>query len=323
MKVFKFFCLIISFAYALNLGAQDCNIYWINRGNRIIQRSNVAGLNIQTARPQPPTEFNSMFGIDIDGSNGKIYWSDGTNGRIRRADVDGSNEEELFTSFFSYDIDLDLKDGKVYFSDFSNNIRRSDLNGANLEIVINPVVNVRGITVDEKSRKLYWTESSTPGNGKIKQSNLDGTDQMDIITGLGFLSHLAIDTLRDKIYWTDEDQKSIRRANLNGSNIETLVTGLSLPTGITLDIIEEYMYWTDRGTGKIQRSQLDGSDVQDLVSSGQIQPWGIAISAQGCPIPPIAVVPTMSQWGMILLGLILIICNVISIQSNRSRDIPD
>ena len=37
------------------------------------------------------------YGLAVDVSGGKMYWTDRQNGKIQRADLDGSNVEDLLT----------------------------------------------------------------------------------------------------------------------------------------------------------------------------------------------------------------------------------
>ena len=176
-----------------------------------------------------------------------MYWTDYGTDKIRRANLDGSNVEDLVTTGSSspFGIALDVSGGKMYWTDYEG-WRRTDTN-------------------------------------KIRRANLDGSDVEDLVTLRWHRNRpigIALDVSGGKIYWTDLDTDKIQRANLDGSNIEDLVTrttGLRSPRGIALDVVSGKMYWTDYGTDKIQRANLDGSDVEDLVTTGLDFPNSIAI----------------------------------------------
>jgi hypothetical protein len=63
------------------------------------------------------------------------------------------------------------------------------------------------------------------------------------------------------------------------------------------------MYWTDAGTDKIQRADLDGMNVEDPVNTGLVNPLLIAFDTQSEFV--IGGVPTLAEWGMIILSMLL------------------
>ncbi len=167
---------------------------------------------------------------------------------------------------------------KMYWTDWRG-IKRADLNGDNVQEIINVVLNSPdGIGIDVAGGKIYWTDSDTK---KIQRANLDGTTIEDLITtGLSSPEGIILDVANGKMYWADDGTDKIQRANLDGTAVEDLViTELSRPTGIGLDIAGGKMYWADSVTQKIQRANLDGTAVEDLVTTDLSQPRGITIDA--------------------------------------------
>ena len=124
-----------------------------------------------------------------------MYWSDSR--RIQRANLDGSNIEDLVTGFIPRGLALDVAGGKMYWMDYSS--------------------------VDYSS-------------STIRRANLDGSNIEDlVVTGLDSPHEdLALDVAGGKMYWTDYSSGTIRRANLDGSNIEDLITGLDLDSPSSL-----------------------------------------------------------------------------------------
>jgi sugar lactone lactonase YvrE len=219
----------------------------------------------------------------LDTITGKIYWVDGylSTASIRRANLDGTNIEDIITSWALSEpvgITLDEVEAKMYWTNYDfASIQRANLNGSNVEVLVaSGLSHPGGIALDVAAGKMYWTSY---GAAKIQRANLDGTDIEDIITsGLSHPEGIALDTAADKMYWIDAGTDKIQRANLDGTVVEDLVTsGLSNPFGIALDTPAGKMYWTDGGTVKIQRAYLDGTNVEDLISSGLDSPGGIAL----------------------------------------------
>ena len=214
----------------------------------------------------------------------KLYWSDWGTDKIQRADLDGSNVEDLVTSAGLDGPDglsLDPAGGKIYWADAgTNKIQRANLDGSGVEDLVTGLGIPYGLALDVSGGKMYWTNRQT---NKIQRANLDGSGAEDLVTsGLTFPGALALDAAGGKIYWTNPGATKIQRANLSGSNVEDLVTsGLTSPTGLALDVGGGKIYWTDRGTDKIQRANLSGSNVEDLVTSGLNSPNGLALDAAG------------------------------------------
>ncbi|MDE2997537.1 MAG: hypothetical protein OXU79_00490 [Gemmatimonadota bacterium] len=216
----------------------------------------------------------------------KLYWSDWGTDKIQRADLDGSNVEDLVSGAGLNGPDglaLDMVGSKMYWTDAGTaKIQRADLDGSNVEDLVTSGLSVPyGLAIDVSGGKMYWTDRQ---NGKIQRADLDGSNVEDLLTlaGLAFPGEIALDGANGKMYWTNPGSDKIQRADLDGSNPEDLVTsGLSSPTGLALDLSGGKMYWTDRGTRKIQRAGLDGTNVEDLVTTGLTTPNGLDLDVSG------------------------------------------
>ena len=215
----------------------------------------------------------------------KMYWVDLSTKKIQRANLDGSNVEDLITTGLTWPVGiaLDVGRGKMYWVDSdADKIQRANLDGSNVEdLITTGFSNALFIALDVGRGKMYWTDNSA---NKIQRANLDGSNVEDLITtGLSNPYGIALDVGRGKMYWTDSGTDKIQRANLDGSNVEDLITtGLTYPKGIALDVGRGKMYWTDYDYGssaaKIQRANLNGSNVEDLtLITGSSTLEGIAL----------------------------------------------
>ena len=218
----------------------------------------------------------------VDPDSPPIYWTDWGVDKIQRANLDGSNVQDLVTTglWGPRGIALDIAGGKMYWTDF-NKIQRANLDGSNVEdLVTSGLTTIIDIALDIAGDKMYWTDL---GTDKIQRANLDGSNVEDLVTsGLTTPDGIALDIAGGKMYWTDPGTDKIQRANLDGSNVEDLVTsGLRSPPSIALDIAGGKMYWTDVDGDNIRRANLDGSNVEDLITSGLSSPWGIALDIAG------------------------------------------
>ena len=139
--------------------------------------------------------------------NGKMYWTDYSTNKIQRANLYGSNVEDLVTTGLSdpHYIALDIFNGK-----------------------------------------MYWTDPGY-GAKKIQRANVDGSNVEDIVTGLSKPYGITVDSLRGKVYWTDYNANSIQRANLDGTNVEDHVdfTATRAPRGLELDLVHRKVYRND------------------------------------------------------------------------------
>ena len=218
----------------------------------------------------------------------KMYWTDEDTGKIQRANLDGSNIEDLVTTELETPeaIALDVAGGKMYWTDKgTTKIQRANLDGSNIEDLVTTtdgLVEMESIALDVARGKMYWIEFRAD---KIQRANLDGSNIEDLVTtGLVDSWGIVLDLAGGKMYWTDVGTDKIQRANLDGSNIEDLVTtGLDTPIGIDLDLAGGKMYWADRDTDKIQRANLDGSNIEDLVTAadGLDEPEDVAVDITG------------------------------------------
>ena len=217
----------------------------------------------------------------------KVYWLEVGNrdNRIRCANLDGTNIEDIVTGLEGWPISmaLDVADGKMYWTqndpswgdtNTKGKIRCANLDGSNVEDLVIGLGNMRAITLDVAVGKMYWTHwtqiSKSPNRyrTKIQRANLDGTDIEDIVTGLeagSSHSQIALDAVGRKIYWMYHSK--LRHANLDGTTIEDISkwNRENEIIDIALDVMNRKIYW-GRSNGKIQRANLDGTNMEDIVT---------------------------------------------------------
>ena len=270
-------------------------MYWVSHSG--IQRAANDGTNLQHLVNTRIGVRGTGIALDVEG--GKMYWplwAGADRSKIQRANLDGSNVEDVVTGLPEPKaIALDTAGEKIYWTDtYDSRIQRANLDGSNVEDIVTVGLNSpHGITLDVAAGKIYWTNY---GEDLIQRANLDGSNVEDIVRGLHIPMGIALDVAAGKIYWVDQGRDNrdgglsigkIQRANLNGSNLEDLVGGLWAPHGIALDVESGKMYWTDLRSNKIQRANLDGSNVKDLITG--INPTGgiaLGISQPSSPTPP-------------------------------------
>ncbi|MFC1980245.1 hypothetical protein ACFLVS_05310 [Chloroflexota bacterium] len=109
----------------------------------------------------------------------KMYWTDSATDKIQRANLDGSNVDDLVTGLGNpRGIALDIAGGKMYWTDSgTNKIQRADLNGSNVEDLVTGLS--AGIALDVAGGKMYWADW---GTDKIQRADLNGSNVEDLVT---------------------------------------------------------------------------------------------------------------------------------------------
>ena len=198
----------------------------------------------------------------------KMYWT--TDGRIQRANLDGTQVETLFAGEQAPDSDcselaLDLTGGKMYWT---NNccIYRANLDGSQVETLVSEG-NIDGFALDPVGNKMYWISAR-----RLRWANLDGT-QVETFLPVnldGSHSRLFVDPTGDKLYWRDAEG-AMQRANLDGTQVETPFTKPKSPRPsvsgpFALDLTKGKVYWRKTHGHSIYRANLDdGSHIEKLV----------------------------------------------------------
>ena len=130
---------------------------------------------------------------------------------------------------------------KIYWHHWENGsgkIRRADLDGSNVENLIDlGSSGVGGIAVDQTGGKIYWTEEQL-----IRRANLDGTGAETVLVS-DYPSALTIDEVNRRIYWAHgfEWTFGLSRADLDGQNAE--IIGEFFPEGIDVDALAGKIYF--------------------------------------------------------------------------------
>ena len=158
-------------------------------------------------------------GLAVHPKKGLIFWAEGgEEGRIVRAQMDGSNQEVLFHSRHE---------------------------------VLSPA----GLTLDLVRDRIYWTDTSLH---RISSANLDGSSVEVVLSDLQHLHRPgSVSVLEDWVYWTDvvADSTKVTKANkFSGSGVVTL-TEARLQSQISVKAFHSVLQpqWPDLCQGKEER----------------------------------------------------------------------
>lgn len=244
----------------------------------------------------------SIFALySTESSAQKVYWSDNGSKKIQRANLDGSQVENILQSVLLQPrgIAVDLQHGKMYWSDTSGGrIVRANLDGTEAEAILFGIPNPNAIALDLNAGKLYFTDAESGFEYtivRVRRANLDGSALETIYDEGAYLSptifefgDIALDLNAGKIYRTvlfgfsfgSFPIITIKRSNLDGSSPEYILMGQNLfASGIALDLTAQKMYWIQISPSvKILRANLNGSNTETLVSSGLTSPQDLVLN---------------------------------------------
>jgi len=131
--------------------------------------------------------IQSPWGIALDLTRGKIYWTEQNIDRLSRANLDGSGVETIIATGIDgpRGLKLDVVAGKIYFVDsFNDAIKRANLDGSQVETLLTTGTgsNPLDLELDLAARQLYWTDNNLD---QIQRANFDGSDVKIITTQPG------------------------------------------------------------------------------------------------------------------------------------------
>jgi hypothetical protein len=218
-------------------------------------------------------------------------------GSIERADIDGKNRKFVVPpgdTFTPKQLHLDKANGKLYWCDREGmRVMRANLDGSEIETLVKAGdgENDRrdktrwcvGITIDPKTRQVYWTQKGVDnaGVGRILRAGIDvppgetARNRRDIEVVFDDLPEpidLELDLKNRVLYWTDRGDppngNTVNRApidaNTRENKPEIVLSHLMEGIGIALDVRNDRMFITDLG-GSVYAARLDGSDKREIL----------------------------------------------------------
>ncbi len=194
------------FSIALDIKANK--VYWGNNGPWDIRRVNYDGSDIEHIAIKHFVFDNVLFPITIDAESveidvreGKMYFADSFQDNIARANLDGSDYEDLGISLNDpRGLILDMQNRKMYWTQVSGKIRRASFDGENKETLLTELDYLGDIALDIQSRDMYWVEWDVEKRNwsRIRRANFDGSNVTDIYNGLNSIFAIALDI--DRFY---------------------------------------------------------------------------------------------------------------------------
>lgn len=207
--------------------------------------------------------------IDFDPVQEMLYWTDEEARAIRRASLDGSNQENIIiTEVENPDgIAVDWLARNLYWTDTgTDRIEVARLNGTSRKVLINEdLIEPRAIALAPELGWMFWTDWNEK-RPKIERSNLDGTERILLVNkDIVWPNGIALDLARWKIYWCDAKTDKIEVCNMDGTDRREVITD-NLPHLFGLSLLGDYLYWTDWQRRSVDRAhKLTGGEREVIV----------------------------------------------------------
>ena len=222
---------------------------------------------VDPAPPEPVIHLGAGQRVDT-------YWINTDGGTLHR--LVGSNVENIAPGVTNV-VSLAVTSNRLYWVETTGNnsgrLRRSNLNGTNIQLIRDLTATPAGITVDTANSKIYLTN----GFGKVQSINLDGSGYApNLITGLTNPKDIAVSG--GKVYWITGGN-TVHSANVDGTGVTQIAGGYSTLGSIAVG--SGKVFWTEtinESDGNIHSANLDGSSVTEVVSL-LAAPYGISVDA--------------------------------------------
>lgn len=216
-----------------------------------------------------------LLGMSCPSEAQHLYWTNHTTGKIQRANLDGSQIQDVLTGLNSPSaLAIDFPNQMIYWSELAPTpiLRRAHLDGSNPQTLLSTPGEPLDIALDPADGRLYWSEYY----GKIRRANLDGSNPQDIIfidplddAGLTGTNGGALELINDKLYYPSPNGGRISRSDLDGSNAAVfLQSGSGGPWGFAADVSTGSLYFIDEDDNRISRIPLDSDVPLEFFSPG-------------------------------------------------------
>jgi len=214
--------------------------------------------------------------MDVPSYIHDIYWTSSIGSNISyKGFIYGGNKTDISNSQRILDIGRSLggvvsdEYGNIYWSDIDEKaILKSDVYGANVEVIVDNLTHPLGLAIDNKRKRIYWSDwmnTKRPQKGYVGYSDFDGQNRRTII-GQRLISggQICIDSKFDKLYIADMFGKSIFSSDMEGLNLK-LIAYSKQPSGIAVDYKNKRIVWSDSSSDAIYSAELDGSIKKKLI----------------------------------------------------------
>lgn len=270
--------LVLLFLQAGTVFAKERALAWASPDSGSIYFADASG----DAPVQLFTGLTGLEDLSFDPVEGQLYWTrDARVNLIQRSRLRTPRAETVLDDDGSNAIAVDPVSRKLYFAaEDSSRLRRSNLNGSDVEVLSNDIAEPTGIAIDLARGRAYWSDmgnfDSEGFENGIGRVNLDGTESEIFLErpapDRDFYrpADVAFDRSHGLLYFIDDGQfGSLAPRGLyvvDPDEPESLRQLSELPlkyaTSIAIDSESQQIYWTD--SERIMSANLDGTGVEVL-----------------------------------------------------------
>ena len=219
-------------AAALDYFLEDSKVCWSEINREVIRcakidpraKGKVDKVDVVTSGLVKPE------GLACDWIGNKIYWTDSDTKRIEVAGLSGLEEDRSVLVWEDLDlpraISLAPEDGLMFWSDWGQypKIESCGMNGdlsTRKVLVDSDIVWPNGLTLDFKTKKLYWLEAKL---GYIAAVDWQGNNRKTIFVGdkSTLPQPFAISISNEVLYWTDWETAALHSYNISMDTVEKI-----------------------------------------------------------------------------------------------------
>lgn len=204
----------------------------------------------------------------------RMCWSSAAEDLIKCRDIDGTDIETLPITVTNPNRLAFDGVSKLYFTNCedggTSGVRRANLDGSDVELLVDGGYCPHGIALDVANGKMYWAE--TGSTDALMRANLDGSDDGKIYTDVDEANGLFLDSANDRIYWTSHPLNKLHYAPMfppyDDENIgELLYTDLIKPHALDVDVASNMIYWAEHtvAPGRIRSGVIGDGGAGTLV----------------------------------------------------------
>ncbi|KAF7648154.1 hypothetical protein LDENG_00161250 [Lucifuga dentata] len=214
--------------------------------------------------------LKNVVALDMDMATKEIYWSDISQKKIYRAQMNSAEDSTHHNVVIGSDIDapegiaFDWIHGNLYWTDsIRSTVSVVTADGSRRKTLFQQGLSrPRAIVVDPHSNFIYWTDWGTPA--KIEKGGLNGGDRTALVTdNIVWPNGITLDLLNQRLYWVDSKLHTLSSIDVQGGGRHTLIIDehkLAHPLGLT--VFEERVFWTDVSNNAIlSANRMTGSDI--------------------------------------------------------------
>lgn len=275
---------VLFLSAALLLASQAPGALYI--GTTSIARVNLDGSVFQ-ANFIPP-QGGDVCAIAADSSH--IYWADGYDNTIGRANLDGTAIYNNFITLADGTLPcgLAVSSEYIYWSSLgSDAIGRARLDGLEVnESFISTVQHPCAIAIDKEA--IYWASDD---EDQIWRTDIEAVNAPEIVVDENATDSCGLALVGPHLFWVESDAGTIGRSNLDGSEpLPAFIAGGHYPVSLVAQ--GGHLYWVNNDSGSVGRASLDGANVTQSFIGGLEHPYALAadsvqvVSRAAIPPPP-------------------------------------